>query len=255
MSENNELRRYNFSDAELKQVATTQIALILRDITDFSPFGFDAVAQTDYQNKLDYFYNYPSDDLLESEKMIHTKAKNDARDVLEQKLRIAFYIAQTTFAKKPAYLRAFGNADISRQGDFDLMQTAINARQAIDKYLSELRPFGMVQDKIDALDDALEDFSKAYQKQQEAIHQRDISVSERVAAGNEVYDLLARYAKLGQLLYMEKTHPKHNDYVIYDSYSPSADANTTTPADNVAPPPANIGSPSRNQSTTPPPNM
>jgi hypothetical protein len=255
MSENNELRRYNFSDAELKQVATTQIALILRDITDFSPFGFDAVAQTDYQDKLNYFYNYPSDDLLESEKMIHTKAKNDARDVLEQKLRIAFYIAQTTFAKKPAYLRAFGNADLSRQGDFDLMQTAINARQAIDKYLSELRPFGMVQDKIDELTNALKDFSEAYQKQQEAIHQRDISVSERVAAGNEVYDLLTRYAKLGQLLYMEKSHPKHNDYVIYDSYSPSTDANTTPAVDNIAPPPANIGSPSRNQNTTPPPNM
>lgn len=225
MSENNVLRRYNFSDAELKQAATTQLSLILRDIADFSREGFDANAELEYQTKLDYFYSYPSDELLESDKITHTESKNLARKDLEQKIRMMQYIVQVAFPKNQSYHRAFGNADLTRQNDFQMMHTGMLVQQAAVKYFQELQPFGLTQTKINDIDLALNKFTEAYQAQQRAIHQRDISTSERVEAGNAVYDLFARYARLGQIIYLDKSDPRRDDYVIY--YAPATTTNST----------------------------
>jgi hypothetical protein len=230
MSENNVARRYNFSDATLKQVATTQIALILRDIADFSQEGFDATAQTEYETKLIEFYNFPSDDQLESDKMICTQKKNVARENLEQKIRMIHHIAQTTFPRQAAYQRAFGDTDLSRQSDFELMQTALTIQQSVQRYQTEMQVHGLNQAKINSLELTHSIFKTAYQNQQQAIHNRDISVHNRITAGNLVYDLLVRYARLGQLIYANKYDPRHNDYVIYTSSA----TNTAEADDNVA---------------------
>lgn len=247
MSENNIVRRYRFSDAELKQSAVAQIALIQRDISDFSRYGFNATAQAEYQTALDVFYDFPSDDILESQKMVFTANKTAARNTLEQEIRLIQHLVTLAFPNQPAYQRAFGDTYISRQSDIDLVETGLTVLQSANKYIQNLQSFGIGQLQIDAFKLKLDSFTTAYHKQKEAIHDRDIHVSRRIEAGNALYAMLVKYAGLAQVLFHSKSDPRRNDYVIYDSQAAETNNNIPPLEDS-----SNSNNDANNNSTTPP---
>lgn len=225
MSKKELSRRYKFSDAMLKQKATEFLALLNRDISLLSARGFSATRQAEYEAAMQEFYNFPSDMQLESAKMIKSEEKAIARQDLEQKLRDIQFMAKMAFYDKPAYIRAFGESDLTRQTDADLVQTGLEAMQALSKYNSQLADEGLTNTVIQEFVAAHGLFQQAYQDQQTAINERDISTNERVDLGNKLYDLIVKYAMLGQNVWESKDEAKYNDYVIYDA--PSVDEPTT----------------------------
>ena len=90
---------------------------------------------------------------------------------------------------------------------------------AATDHLGELATEGLSQDLIDqitteggALDNALDALAKG-------ISDRDIATESRIETLNTLYNLLSKYAGIGQDIFYETNEAKYNDYVIYNTPS------------------------------------
>lgn len=216
MNKKESVRRYKFSDAVLKQKALQFQSLISRDIDLLSTRGMTAARQAEFTTAFQEFFLFPSDTQFESDKMIKSENKIMAREDLEKQIRDIQFMASMAFYDKPAYIKAFGEADLTRQTDADLVQTGLEASTAINKYRTQLEAEGLTATIINTFNTICAEFQRAYQEQQEAINDRDINTNVRIELGNKLYDLVVKYALLGQNVWQSKDEAKYNDYLIYD---------------------------------------
>lgn len=219
------IRRYNFTDAELKQVGDRILQIINRDIIEFTDYGFTPAKKAEYETALSVFANIDTDDFLASRKMVATTAKNNKRAVLETILRRVTTMAKLCFKGDLAKLKAFGELALAHQTDDSLVRTARTAESSSIFYAAELLTEGITAQHIQTLKAAREAFDEAIDLQNEAISNRDIATALRIAKGNELYELIGKYSEIGKLIWIETSEPKHNDYLLYNSPKTDSKAN------------------------------
>lgn len=212
-------RTFKFVDAVLKQKADEFIDLLDRDSVEFSERGYNAAAKTDFEAARDEVSNFPSDETYEGKKTQLTATKNAARSALEKTMRTVFNMAANKFKSEPAKYRSFGDAEISRKPDAELVRMYKVMVTTANEHLAALSSEGLTQSKIDnittqgiALDVAIDALAKG-------ISDRDIATENRVENLNFLYSLVSKYAGIGQDIFYETNEAKYNDYVIYDTPS------------------------------------
>ena len=212
-------RNYKLVDAVLKQKADEFLALLDRDATEFADRGYDKNAKNNFIGAIETINNLSSDETLEASKIGFTQSKDAARSGLEKSMRTIFNMAAIKYGTQSAKYRSFGNAEISRQPDAELVRTYKVMAQAANENLADLASEGLTQYKIDvltaqgiALDDSIDAVAKG-------ISDRDIATESRVEALNSLYALVIKYAGIGQDIFYEENEAKYNDYVIYDTPS------------------------------------
>ena len=212
-------RNYKLVDAVLKQKADEFLALLDRDATEFADRGYDKNAKDNFIGAIETINNLSSDETLEASKIGFTQSKDAARSGLEKSMRTIFNMAAIKYGTQSAKYRSFGNAEISRQPDAELVRTYKVMAQAANENLADLASEGLTQYKIDvltaqgiALDDSIDAVAKG-------ISDRDIATESRVEALNSLYALVIKYAGIGQDIFYEENEAKYNDYVIYDTPS------------------------------------
>lgn len=212
-------RNYKLVDAVLKQKADEFLALLDRDSTEFADRGYDKNAKNNFIGAIETINNLSSDETLEASKIGFTQSKDAARSGLEKSMRTIFNMAAIKYGTQSAKYRSFGNAEISRQPDAELVRTYKVMAQAANENLADLASEGLTQYKIDvltaqgiALDDSIDAVAKG-------ISDRDIATESRVEALNSLYALVIKYAGIGQDIFYEENEAKYNDYVIYDTPS------------------------------------
>lgn len=224
-------RNYKLVDAVLKQKADEFLALLDRDATEFADRGYDKNAKNNFIGAIETINNLSSDETLEASKIGFTQSKDSARSGLEKSMRTIFNMAAIKYGTQSAKYRSFGNAEISRQPDAELVRTYKVMAQAANENLADLASEGLTQNKIDALTAqgiALDDSIDAVAK---GISDRDIATESRVEALNSLYALVIKYAGIGQDIFYEENEAKYNDYVIYDT--PSGLPEEEAPVDPV----------------------
>ena len=224
-------RNYKLVDAVLKQKADEFLALLDRDATEFADRGYDKNAKNNFIGAIETINNLSSDETLEASKIGFTQSKDAARSGLEKSMRTIFNMAAIKYGTQSAKYRSFGNAEISRQPDAELVRTYKVMAQAANENLADLASEGLTQYKIDvltaqgiALDDSIDAVAKG-------ISDRDIATESRVEALNSLYELVIKYAGIGQDIFYEENEAKYNDYVIYDT--PSGLPEEEAPVDPV----------------------
>ena len=212
-------RNFNLTDAVLKQKADEFIDLLDRDTAEFSQRGYNAAAKTVFENARDAVNDFPSDETLEAQKTGLTAAKDAARSSLEKSMRTIFNMASNRFGAQSAQYRAFGEPDITRKPDAELARTYKIMVSAANQYLGDLASEGLTQPMIDnvtaqgiALDGAIDAVASG-------ITDRDIATESRIESLNALYNLITKYAGIGQDIFYETNEAKYNDYVIYDTPS------------------------------------
>ena len=212
-------RTFKFVDALLKQKADEFLNLLDRDSVEFAERGYDAAAKTNFEAARDTVSNFPSDETFDAQKIQLTATKDAARSALEKSMRTVFNMAANKFEKNPAKYRSFGDAEISRKPDAELVRLYKVMVTAANENLSDLASEGLTQNKIDnittqgiALDVAIDALAKG-------ISDRDMATENRVENLNYLYSLVSKYAGIGQDIFYEDNEAKYNDYVIYDTPS------------------------------------
>ncbi|WP_288244667.1 hypothetical protein [uncultured Chryseobacterium sp.] len=212
-------RDFNLADAVLKQKADELIALIDRDIVEFTDRGYNDTKRNELIAARNAVDSFPNDEQLEAVKMNLTEQKDAARNALEKTMRSIFNRAENVFGLYAAKYKEFGNAAISQQSDAEIVRTAKIMSATAQKYLTELSDEGLTSDKINTLIAQRDALDLAIDAQAQGISDRDVAAEGRIEALNRLYQLLSKYAGTGQDIFYETNEAKYNDYIIYDTPS------------------------------------
>lgn len=209
-------RNYKLADAVLKQKADEFLNLLDRDI-EFADRGYNAAAKTHFITLRDDVEVLPSDEKLESQKIELTATKDAARSALEKTMRTIFNMASNRFGSQSAQYRSFGNAEISRLPDAELVRVSKIMIIAANANLAEMATEGLTQAMIDSLTTKSEALDVAIDDVAKGISDRDIATEHRIETLNSLYNLVIKYAGIGQDIFYEVNEAKYNDYVIYET--------------------------------------
>jgi len=230
MKKKSVVRKYRFSDAHLKQFADKVLFLLDRDITEFNDRGFSPAKRSDFVLCIDVFENTPSDEQVEGMKITATEDKDNARLAVEKSMRTIFLMAKNVFKEGSGKYKEFGNTDLSRQIDEELVRNAKMTETTANKYLVDLTDEGLTAAKLSLFKTAIITLDTAIDLQFKAISERDTATESRIEAGNTLYDWITKYAEIGKDIWYETNEAKYNDYVIYNTSSGAAEAIQTNDA-------------------------
>ena len=219
MKPENVKKDFNFSYAHLKQVGDNILNLIDRDLVEFTDHGFTPAKRTQLVDAIELFANFPTDEQMDGIKVAATIAKDNARKALEAKMRTMFIAAKNVFTENSGEYREFGNSEISRQTDEELVRTGNLMLASANKYASQLLDEGITVTKIDEFQDAKEKLDDNIDLQLSAINNRDTSTENRAKVANVLYHLIVKYCEIGKDIWYETSEAKYNDYVIYNTPS------------------------------------
>lgn len=219
MKKDQVIRDFNLADSVLKQKADELIALIDRDIIEFTDRGYNAAKKAELTTARNTVDNFPNDEQLEAIKMNLTEQKDAARKALEKTMRSIFNMAENVFGQGSAKYKEFGNAMISQQSDAEIVRVAKIMSLTAEKYLTELSDEGLTSEKIATLIAQRNTLDVAIDAQAQGISDRDVATESRVEALNRLYQLLTKYAGIGKDIFYETSEAKYNDYIIYDTPS------------------------------------
>lgn len=219
MKKNPVTRGYLFPDAVLKQKADEFINLLDRDIVEFTDRGYSPAKRTELMEARSAVEDFPSDEQLEAIKIDLTNQKETARRALEKSMRTILNMAENTFGFGSAKHKEFGASDITRQPDAEIVRNARIMSATADKYLRELENEGLTEDKIATLIAQRDELDLAIDAQAKGISDRDVATEDRIEVLNTLYQLLTKYAGIGQDIFYETDEAKYNDYIIYDTPS------------------------------------
>ena len=221
--------KFNFSYGHLKQLGDGTLILIDRDIAEFNDRGFNATKRTAFVNAINSFANFATDEQMDGIKITATETKDATRNVVETKMRTIFLAAKNVFGANTGTYREFGNPDLTKQSDAELVRNAKMMVTTTTKYLTNLSGEGITTAKITSLDGAKTIFDNAIDAQEQAIRNRDNSTEKRATIANDLYDLIVKYNDTGKDVWVETSESKYNDYVIYDTATGLPDANVLPP--------------------------
>lgn len=210
-------RKYVLADAVLKQKADEMIQLLERDAPEFGERGYTKARAEEFAAARDAVEAVPGDEQLEGTKMRLTEEKDAARNALEKAMRTILNMAANTFGEGTARYKEFGASNLSRQSDAELVRNAKIMVQTATKYLEELAAEGLKEQRISELSAHETHLDMAIDAQARGISDRDIATEGRIETLNHLYDLVMKYAGIGQDIFFEVDEAKYNDYVIYDT--------------------------------------
>jgi hypothetical protein len=208
------LTTYNFSNADLMQLASNYVTFMTRDTTEFAVRGVTAIDITDFQALGNAFEVFPADAVYQADVTIEVNAKNAARDAAMISIQlIEGFFEQQWGATSPQYkkLRVKG---LSRASDNLFLSIARGVVTQSDQNLATLTLIGMTQAMIDAL---TADAQTMEDKMNSVVDKESIRESktvERVDDGNELYSFVQKYSKIGKAIWENVDEVKYKDYVI-----------------------------------------
>ena len=220
---------FRFSFAMLKQLCDNMLQLLDRDIVEFTDRGFTPAKRAAFVSQLNAFLAIPSDEVLDGMKQTATQNKDNARLALEISMRSIINMVQTVFKNFPGKQAEFGDFEISRQKDEDLVRNAKLMKDSATKYLTDLTTEGLTAAKITAFGTLLNTLDTAIDLLEKAKADRNSITENRRIEANKLYEILIEHSNRGKSIFADVSQAKYSDYVIYDTPSGTNEEATETP--------------------------
>ena len=211
--------QFNFTFSKLKQLCDNMLQLLDRDLVEFTDRGFTPAKRAVFANQINAFVAIPSDEVFDGMKQTATQNKDNARLALEIAMRSIVNMAQSVFKNFPGKQAEFGNFEISRQKDDELVRNAKLMKDAATKYLTELTAEGLTAAKITALETLRTTFDTTIDLQNKAVTDRNEVTEQRRIEANKLYEILMDHSNRGKSIFADVSQAKYSEYVIYDTLS------------------------------------
>jgi hypothetical protein len=210
-------RKFAMTYSELAQRGDRMVALISRDINEFSEYGYTADLPTTLEGLTNTFKDIEPDMYWEGHQTLVTNAKNKNREKTTALLGEIGFKAKLALGENSKEYRMFRIGGVSRLKDSQLVTYAKHVC-ATAKYFIEQLASRNVDDAllaeclvvITALDDSIDD-------QTEAISLREQKSVERLDMGNELYEIISETSEVGKRIWENKNQAFYDDYVLYGS--------------------------------------
>lgn len=210
---------FNFTFAMLKQLCDSMLLLLDRDIAEHTDRGFTPAKREAFVNQLNAFIAIPTDNMLDGMKQTATQNKDKARAALEIAMRSIINMVEIVFKEFPGKQVEFGNFDLTRQTDEQLVRNGKDMTDAAKKYLTDLAAEGLTIAKITALETLRTAFDASIDLQRKSITDRNSVTESRRIEANKLYLILMDHSKRGKAIFADVSQAKYNDYIIYNTAS------------------------------------
>lgn len=210
-------RKYNFPDADLYLQSMERIRYAHRDIKYFEQYGYNIERLKKFKALCDKFRALPDDDELVGDQMIVTEKKYKAAEKLKTAIRSIMTRVAMKYSNRSGRYRKFGTAKLGDMTDAQMIfcgRRVIRVARAQIDFLAEV---GMNENAISRVVDAVQEFERAVNIQQDKVADRDISVELRTEIGNKIYDEFVVLCNIGKDIWVEKDTAKYENYTIYES--------------------------------------
>ena len=210
-------RKYNFPDADLYLQCIERIKYAKRDIDHFERYGYSKERLKGFIARCDKFRNLPDDDELVGDQMITTEKKYAASEKLKTAIRSLMTRVAMKYSNRSGRYRKFGTAKMGDMTDAQLIFCGRRVMRVARQQIDFLADVGVNERVIKRISEAVQQFERAVNIQQDKVADRDISVERRVELGNELYDELVTLCNIGKDIWVETDTVKYENYCIYES--------------------------------------
>jgi hypothetical protein len=218
MAKKEEVKRvYHFADSWLIELSNRTKQFILRDISEFGSYNVDAAAVTVFDNEINAFEAFETDEEfagLQSEK---TEAKDAAMDSVKYDIRSIMTRIESKHKPKTARYRRFGTKGLNEMYNGHVLSCGRRVARVATAVLADYTNVGLTAIIITALETKCQTLEDKIDEQADAIADRDIATEDRIEMGNALYGKLMNYCSFGQQIWVETDEAKYNDYIIYTS--------------------------------------
>ena len=209
-------RTYNYSDGTLKQKCDLLVLNLMRDAAEFAARGETPATVTNFQNLIDDFDAFATDEELEGIEINQTKIKDGFATTLRVNIRTIRGIAQAVYETTGLY-NSFGFTEMDGLDDAHLHRLAKRVVRVSTTLLGDMKPKGLTQVMIDDVQNTDTSFDKALDNQKAAEETRDIATQQRAILGNNLFAEYSRLMNTGKTIFEDNDEAKYNDYVMNDN--------------------------------------
>lgn len=208
-------RKYQMTDADLTMFTSNLVNDMTRDLTQLAVFGVTTPNITNLQALCDDFESLATDIELEADLMEATEAKNTKVAEVKEVIRnMALRVDMKWGADSPKYKRLMITG-MNSATDNDLIVTARRVHRVMTDYLTDLASLGLTSGMLDDFEELNQAFEDAKNLCHDKVNARAIAAQNRLADGNELYGLVAKYCDMGKRIWVNTDPAKYADYVIY----------------------------------------
>lgn len=217
MKKQSSSRKYNFPDADLYLQCMERIRYAHRDIKEFESYGYGIDRLKTFKTMCDKFRQLPDDDELVGDQMVVTDKKYKAAEKLKTAIRSLMTRVAMKFSNRSGRYRKFGTAKLGDMTDAQLIFCGRRVVRVARQQMDWLVETGMNENVIGRVTEAVQEFERSVNIQQDKVSDRDISVELRVEQGNKMYDEFIVLCNIGKDIWAERDTIKYENYTIYES--------------------------------------
>jgi len=202
------------------------VVRMTRDESEFINRGVTVLNRQAMETLGNAFEVLPSDETYLSDVMTEVAAKDALRESCTFQIQLISGFFEQQWGLSSTEYKKLRVTDLTTQSDEKFLRTCRLVHDAGTDYLADLTPIGLTQAILDtftadaqSLEDKLNSIITKADTRQE-------KTKERIEKGNELYGYVAKYCKIGQLIWENVDPVKVEDYIIYKTVHPPPPAVT-----------------------------
>jgi hypothetical protein len=208
---------YRMSLADLIALKDKVIFLIDRDGTILVSYGIDDATKEFLDTTTETLMALPSDVYLKGQVGVATQDRNDTADAIKVAIRDIMLRPKLKWGEDSPEYRSFGTVGMDKLDHPHLYFCANIVVQVAEVYLTQLSPFGLTQEIIDALKTLNATYHQQIIDKVKAVALRDTYTEQRITLANQLYSRIVQICEVGKTYWFDKNEANYNDYVIYNT--------------------------------------
>lgn len=214
-------RKYSMGDAGLAVYASNLAHTLSRNLADFTKYGVTQAKIDEMSSLVSEFFEFPGDDYFLGDVMMATAAKSAKEDEIIEAIREMALRVELKWGDDSPQYRRIGAKGINDLRNDKLIGKAKSVCQAMQEFLPELAELGMSELMIMDLDTMADEYEEAMNNQDKAMENRVINSEQRILKGNQIYQMVTYFCKIGRKIYRNKSLARYNEFVIYSQSASS----------------------------------
>lgn len=215
-------RKFTMTYSELGQRGDRVKAVVTRDLSEFVKYGYADTLPTKVEEKTEQFKSVLPDMYWEGQKTLKTNAKDECRNALIGLLGETAFKSKLALGNDSKEYATFRFSGMERKTDMELVAYAKHVCKTAEYFTDKLSQRNVTPELISQTNEAINALDDAIDAQAEAISVREQKSVERLALGNELYELIVELCDVGKRIWEHKNEAYYNDYVLYSSSKSTA---------------------------------
>jgi len=207
-------RLYNMSDTELMMLASNFVTYMTRDQAEFITRGVSVADRTAFHALGNAFEVFPSDAEYQGLISIAVQSKNDIRATLMANVQLVSGFVEQQWGVGSGQYKRLSIKGIATAKDADFLYKCRVVHRVATEYLPTLTAIGLTEAMLDTLEDNAQLYEDGLNAVEDATAERDEKTEERTQKGNELYEYVQKYSRVGKLIWENVNSAKYNDYII-----------------------------------------